>query len=362
MTVLGGDLVVIVLAVVGALAVLYLVSVGMLYRWQNTLLFAPTRTMQTSPKHFAIERYDDIEFTSADGMLLHGWWVAAAAAGAGADAPPRHKHRGAVLLCHGRASDVSGTLARVRQLHCCGLDVFTFDYRGFGRSSRCCREQQQQQQQQQHVVGRAKRRIDDDDDDDMLSEQTLYRDAEAAWHCMRQCVARTYPTVTNSVPLLVYGYSLGGGVAAWLAQRHWPAMLVLDSTFTSLPAALRHWLPVVPVCSISRATFPVARRLTSLGDSGVPVLFVHAQDDDVIPPTHANELYARYTGGPKRLLLLPRGGHAHAVEDNAAVFRNTLVSFMKRTLVVTPTPPVTTAMATATETAATINSNAPVVE
>ena len=91
-----------------------------------------------------------------------------------------------------------------------GVNVFVFDYRGYGRSQ-----------------GRP-------------SEEGTYRDAQAAYQWLRQ---KGFPG-TN---IIAFGESLGGGVAAELAVRETVGGLVLQSTFTSIPdmgAELFPWLPV----------------------------------------------------------------------------------------------------------------------
>ncbi len=84
--------------------------------------FYPDRHTYGTPADLGLA-YRELEFTSADGTRLHGWFVPAVG--------PR---RGTVLHVHGNAQNLTAHFAFVAWLPRRGFDVVAFDYRGYGRS------------------------------------------------------------------------------------------------------------------------------------------------------------------------------------------------------------------------------------
>ena len=136
--------------------------------------------------------------------------------------------------------------------HQLGLAVFIIDYRGYGRSQ-----------------GRP-------------SEPGTYLDAEAAWN---------YLTKDKAVPenrIILYGESLGGAVATWLATQHKPGALILESSFTSVMDMGRHYYPYLPIRWISRIKYPTLDRIKEVH---VPLLIIHSLTDDIVPYAQGKKLF-----------------------------------------------------------------------
>jgi pimeloyl-ACP methyl ester carboxylesterase len=198
------------------------------------------------------------------GERLHAWWVPAAANGSAARAPT-------LLYLHGARVNLSGSVYRIRGIREAGYNVLAIDYRGFGKSSPL-----------------------------LPSEDSVYEDAEAAWAWF----AAREPDPRQRI---LYGHSLGGPVAAELAARHNAAsVLVLESTFTSLrEVADRGLAALLPLEGMLRMRFDMREKLARVR---VPVLVLHGDTDDLVPPAMARELYALATP-PKRLLMVEGAGH-----------------------------------------------------
>ena len=191
---------------------------------------------------------------------LHAWWVPSDTAGAAT-----------ILYLHGARVNLSGSVFRIRGMRDSGYNVLAIDYRGFGRSSPA-----------------------------LPSEESVYEDAEAAW---RWLLARE-PDARRRV---IYGHSLGGAVAAELAARHGgAAALVLESTFTSLrEVADRGLTSLLPLGALLSLRFDTREKLARVR---IPVLVLHGESDDLVPPAMARELYA-VAAEPKRLLIVEGAGH-----------------------------------------------------
>jgi fermentation-respiration switch protein FrsA (DUF1100 family) len=108
----------------------------------------------------------------------------------------------------------------------------------------------------------------------------------------------------DSERIVLFGRSLGGVVAAWLAQRVDPAGIVLESTFSSLTDMARHHYPFLPVGLISRYRYDAlafAKGIVS------PALVVHSRSDEIVPFELGRRLFDALPGN--KTFLEIRGGH-----------------------------------------------------
>ena len=265
------------LKVLAGAGLAYAALVAGVYLFQSRLLYlpeVPSRTLGADPGAVGLE-FQDVALETTDGVGLHGWYVPAAGA------------RRALLFFHGNAGNISRRLDSIELFHRLGLDVLIIDYRGYGRSQ------------------------------GSPSEQGTYRDAEAAWrHLVEE-------RGMDPGRIIVFGRSLGAAVAAWLAARHPPGALILESAFRSVPALaaeLYPWLPVRWLARLRYDTEAWVRRVQA------PVLVVHSLDDEIVPFSHGQAVFDA-AGQPKTLLRL-RGGHNDGFLVSAEVYRRGLGEFM----------------------------------
>lgn len=126
----------------------------------------------------------------------------------------------------------------------------------------------------------------------------MHLDALAAWR---------YLTEARSIAparIVLFGRSLGGALAAWLAARVRPGALILESTFTSVPdlaAELYWWLPARRLARLRYATLEYLKQVRC------PVLVVHSPEDEIIPYHHALALFE--AANPPKALLTLQGDH-----------------------------------------------------
>jgi len=217
----------------------------------------PGRTLAMTPADARMD-YEDVSIETADGVTLHGWFIA--------ERSPR-----VLLFFHGNAGNISHRLASIRQFRNLGFSVLIIDYRGYGQS------------------------------DGRTTETGIYRDADAAWR---------YLTETRGVrpnDVVIFGRSLGASVAARLAAQQQPLALIVESSFTSVPdiaQELYPWLPARWLSRLSHATRDYVR------DVHCPVLVVHSRDDEIIPFHHGEAIFA--AASEPRTLLALRGTHNDA--------------------------------------------------
>lgn len=222
---------------------------------KNRLMYHPYGQLVSDPAAAGLQ-YENVYFKTSDGILLNGWWVAAPGA------------RGAILFCHGNAGNISFLVDTIDIFHGMGLNVFVFDYRGFGRSG------------------------------GTPTEEGTYRDAAAAWR---------YLTVGKKVPaskIIIVGRSLGGPIAAWLAQYRMPAALVLESTFTRAADVADFHYRFSPGAIVLGDAYDTAAYLRRIR---CPVLVIHSPEDEIVPYELGKRLYE--IDGPDREFLEIRGSH-----------------------------------------------------
>ncbi|MGH8762277.1 MAG: alpha/beta hydrolase [Nitrosospira sp.] len=238
-------------------AIAYFASVLMIFFSQSSLIYYPEtgRNLVSTPDYVGLG-YESVEITTTDGETLHGWFVPAPAA------------NGTVLFFHGNAGNISHRMEYLLMFHRLGYNTFIFDYRGYGQSS------------------------------GSPSEAGTYLDAQAAWR---------YLTDAKSIPparIVLFGESLGGAVAAWLAMSEQPGILVLASVFTSVPDMAAKIYPFLPVRFLSRFDYNTIEYLQSVA---CPVFVAHSPQDEIVPFAHGRALYEA-APGPKQFLEL-QGGH-----------------------------------------------------
>jgi fermentation-respiration switch protein FrsA (DUF1100 family) len=263
--------------VLAAVAIGYAGIAGWLYWAQESFVYFPDRKLAGTPANAGMS-YKAVTLVTEDGLRLNGWFVPAA------------RSRGTLLFNHGNAGNISHRLESIRQFRDLGLDVFIYDYRGYGES------------------------------EGKPSEEGTYRDAEAAWR---------YLTETHKVAperLVYFGRSLGAGVASRLAIRHPPRALIVESAFTSVPDFGAEVYPWLPVRWLARLHYPTRDNLRLLR---VPVLVIHSRSDEIIPFRHGEALYAA-ANEPKELLEI-RGGHNDGFLASGKRYTDGIDAFLRRT-------------------------------
>jgi fermentation-respiration switch protein FrsA (DUF1100 family) len=239
------------------LALSYLGVCLVLWLLENTMVYRPLRA-QDDWEPARLAEIQDVDLQSADGTRLHAWWLPCP----GAD--------GAVLYCHGNAGNLShrgGSIAKFREL--LKMSVLIFDYPGYGKSE-----------------GRP-------------SEEGCYKAADAAHGFL------TGKQRINPERILIYGGSLGGGVAVDLAARQPHRGLVLVKTFTSAPDAGATMFPWLPVRWLMRNRFDNAAKIKNCTR---PVFIAHGTADRLIPFAQGKALFDA-ANPPKEFFALADADH-----------------------------------------------------
>jgi fermentation-respiration switch protein FrsA (DUF1100 family) len=231
--------------------------------FETAMVFHPA-TANESWEEFPVRAFRDVWLQTADGVRIHAWWL------------PMEGATGAVLYCHGNAGNLSHRGFPVFKL-ANGLreSVLIFDYPGYGKSAGA------------------------------PSEAGCYAAALAAYDWL---------TVTKQIPsdrIVLFGESLGGGVATELAIRRPQRALVLVKTFTSVPNMARQSWFTSASAALVRNEFD---NLAKIGRCPAPIFIAHGDRDEVIPLTHGQQLY-KAAPSPKNFCLLKGSRHNDPLPD-----------------------------------------------
>ncbi|MCH7801621.1 MAG: alpha/beta hydrolase, partial [Chloroflexi bacterium] len=150
------------------------------------MIYFPDKELIATPADVGLE-YEDVDLTASDGTKIHGWHVPG-------------EGRITLLWFHGNAGNISHRVDNILMLNrTLGVNIMIIDYRGYGRSQ-----------------GKP-------------SEDGLYQDAEAAIEFLV-----SQRGVSQETELVLFGRSLGAGVAVEMAVRHRARAVILESGFTSV--------------------------------------------------------------------------------------------------------------------------------
>ena len=256
------------LTAVAALAALgYLAPATYLLVNERRIVFRPDavggRTVVPLPDslHLASSR---LSLTSGDGARIAGIVIPAA------DTAAQW-----LLYLHGNAGNVTSSMLPhfYARWHALGLNIMAIDYRGFGESE-----------------SRAP------------DEKGTYTDARAAYEWLR---------TTRGVPperIILYGHSLGAGIATELALHVQAAGLIVEGAFTSIPDLGAEIYPWVPVRIFSSQRF---ENIEKIGQVAMPKLIMHASDDKMVPFVHGQRLFEA-ARAPKEWVELKGGQYRNA--------------------------------------------------
>jgi uncharacterized protein len=232
----------------------YAALVAVMYLTQRSLLYFPDKTRHL-PADAGLPQAEEVSLQSADGERLIAWHV-----------PPR-AGKPVVLYFQGNGGGLDLRAQRFGELIADGTGLVALCYRGYGGSS------------------------------GTPTEAGLIRDAAAAY----AFAAARY----GAERIVLWGESLGTGVAVALAAEKPVARLVLESPFTSIAdvAASAYWF--APVRALVKDAFHSDRRI---GKMTAPVAVVHGARDTIVPIRFGERLYDMIRA-PKRFIRLPDAAH-----------------------------------------------------
>ena len=247
--------------------------------------------------------HETVEFTTADGVRLKGWYIPAAGEESGRT----------IIFCHGWGSNRGEMLRDTWFLAEQGFNLLYFDFRASGESKGTVSS-----------VGYLET-----------------RDFDAAYEFLRNNRAHAAESVG------VFGTSMGGSVAVYAAAKY-PELVCLlaENTFLSYNRVVANWswrrlkTPYYPLVALT--LFFVRRKLKAdpepysplynAGKIKIPALFINGDNDDLVPLPDAEALYGMCPSEKKQMWVIAGASHAKCAEVGGEVYRGKVTAFFVENL------------------------------
>jgi uncharacterized protein len=228
---------------------------GVFYLFQRNLLYFPD-TDRPDARELKLPAVREVELATSDGLRLLAWYV-----------PPR-PGRKVIAYLHGNGGNIADRADRLHRFAEEGFGVLLVEYRGYGGNA------------------------------GSPTEEGLFADARAGLDFL----------AVEGVPpdrIVLFGESLGTGVAVRMASERAVAMLLLESPYTSIAAVARWHYPFLPVDLLLKDRFDSLSRIAGVR---APLFVMQGGRDGVVPPQSGRELFAA-APEPKEIWIAPDGGH-----------------------------------------------------
>ena len=255
----------IVAGILAGVAALYLLVAVALYLGQRRVLYLPDDNVP-EPARAGVPEMERVSLATGDGLSLAAWWR-----------PPTMPDRPTLVHFHGNGGHIGHRGVKMRPYLDAGFGLLMVEYRGYGGNP-----------------GRP-------------TEQGLYRDGRAA-------LAHVDAAGIPRDRLVLYGESLGSGIAVQLASEGRAAAVILESPYTSMAAAAAHHYPWLPARPLIHDRYDSLAKIARIG---APLLVLHGERDRVVPVRMARALMDA-AARPKEAVYFPQAGHEDLYQHGAA--------------------------------------------
>jgi hypothetical protein len=235
--------------------VLYLIAAGVMYAAQRRFMYFP-EAMRTSPAAAGLAGVSEVIIPTPDGEKLIAWYGKA------------RPGQPTLLYLHGNGGSLELRSETIRKYLKHGRGMLMLAYRGFSGSTGAPSEAAN--------VADAK-----------LAYETLVKDG------------------VRPEDIILYGESLGTGVAIQVALKKKVEGVILDSPYTSILELASNQFPWLPVSLLLKDRY---ESIKYIRDLHVPIFVLHGEADDVVPVEMGRRLFAA-ANEPKEIKTIPGGGH-----------------------------------------------------
>jgi len=244
------------------------------FEWKS--IFFPTREIFDTPKAFGFD-YEDIYIKTEDGQTINAWFI-----------PAKNNTNLTILFSHGNGGNISHRIDKITILRNLGLNVFIYDYRGYGKSQ-----------------GKP-------------SEEGIYLDIQAAYNYLIK------EKGLKPDDIIAYGESLGAAVNVNLASQVKLKALILEGIFSNAKDMSKEVYPFLPVFLI-RSKFD---SLSKIKQITMPKLFIHSKDDEIVPIHLSKKLFNAAPG--EKTFTTIAGGHNTCHIDSQDEYIKSIASFVEK--------------------------------
>ena len=244
----------------------YLVLLIFIYFYQRNLLYHPSENNYQNDKiQFS---YEEIFIKVDDKITLKSWLI-----------NKDFKEFKTLVLFHGNAGDLSNRIYKLNELNKLDINILLISWRGFSGNK------------------------------GSPTEKNLYEDAEAAIKWLNE------KKVENN-QIILYGESLGSGVAVEIGKKNNFNGIILESPFTSVENSAKIYYPYLPVKFILKDRYDSINKIDKIR---TPILIMHGKKDDIIPFSMGKELFEKANNPKYSYFTLD---DVHMMEFNDQLLKN----------------------------------------
>ncbi len=243
---------------------------------ESFFIYYPDSSFDTFPADWHLN-YDEVYFDTEDDTRLHGWFF------------PLKGDTPVILFCHGNAGNISHRLENISLLLDQNLQVFIFDYRGYGKSN-----------------GRP-------------SEAGLYRDGLAAYDFLLK--------IKHIPPerIVLFGRSLGASAAIEISLKRDVRSIIIESAFTSTKEMAKTMFLFNVFAFLLPPNY---NNLEKIAQVSVPKLIIHGENDKIVPFSMGQKLFDA-ASQPKYFFPIRRAGHNDTYVFGGGAYFETLAAFVR---------------------------------
>jgi fermentation-respiration switch protein FrsA (DUF1100 family) len=241
-----------ILAIIAFLSIAYLLVVGVMFIVQRHMIYHPVRHLGV-PESYGFIRAKQIELPTDDGHTIKAWYT-----------PPTTRQE-TIVYFHGNRGNIGNRAHKLIAFAKEGYGVLAVSWRGFGGST-----------------GKP-------------SERGLLKDAHTAIKWLH----------IPHEQMILYGESLGSGVAVQMATEYPVSLIMLEAPYASIRGRAQELYPWLPVHYILRDHFDSISHISKIKS---PLLIIHGENDEVMPVSHSKRLFEA-APDPKRMVLYPHVHH-----------------------------------------------------
>ena len=252
----------------------YVVLVGIMYVFQRKFIYFPSKVRPTLGGFSEI--YTEIQTQTKDQLMLTHWYA--------------KQGRPYIVVLHGNAGNITNRAYRFQFLIDKGYSVLLVSYRGYGANPGQPTES------------------------DLISDSSLVLE----WLLKQEGI--------SSKDVVLFGESLGSGVAIALAAQYPVKGLIFDGAHSSIAEVGQSAYPFIPVRWLLKDKWNSLSRIQKVK---APTLFIHSKKDSIVPFRYAQKLF-QAANEPKKHIWLEHSGHNDNLEVESV--RKSIFDFLRSIL------------------------------
>ena len=238
-----------------SIVIAYFVVVVFIYFYQRNLLYHPSENnYQNDEIKFD---YEEVNIEVENEIKLKSWLI-----------NKDFEKLKTLLIFHGNAGDLSNRIYKLNELNKLRINILLISWRGFSGNN------------------------------GSPTEKNLYKDAEAAIKWLNK------KDVSNS-QIVLYGESLGTGIAVEMGKKNDFNSIILESPFTSIENSAKIYYPYLPVKYLLKDRYDTINKIKMVKS---PIMIMHGEKDDVVPFSMGKKLFDK-ANNPKHSYFTSTDDH-----------------------------------------------------